>query len=147
MLMSVLVVYCNHLNSVSVCCSLMCMFANCHVFIKCNAGRNTLCWILPRLLCYTLNKSFKWYIVYICRVFRKGLIVYEFYPYFDLECVINTNNFVYADLKSSCQFQSTKKWWHLKQNCVLSQNKQDTENIVYLSNFLRGYFQMTSKMC
>ena len=29
---------------------------------------------------YTLNKSSKWYIVYICRVLQKGLIAHEFYP-------------------------------------------------------------------
>ena len=28
---------------------------------------------------YTLNKSSKWYIVYICRVFQKGLIVDKFF--------------------------------------------------------------------
>ena len=29
---------------------------------------------------YTLNKSFKWYKVYICRVLQKGFIADEFYP-------------------------------------------------------------------
>ena len=29
---------------------------------------------------YTLNKSSKWYIVYIWRVFQKGLIADKFYP-------------------------------------------------------------------
>ena len=34
--------------------------------------------LLAPTFCYTLNKSSKWYIVYICRVFQKGLFADEF---------------------------------------------------------------------
>ena len=67
--------------------------------------------------------------------FKKGLFAFEFYPYFDLESIITTNNFVFVHLKSSCQYRFTKKRWNRKQNGVLSQNKQDTENVVHLSTF------------
>ena len=33
---------------------------------------------------YTLNKSSKGYIVYICKVVQKGWGAGKFYPYFDL---------------------------------------------------------------
>ena len=69
---------------------------------------------------YTLNKSSKWYIVRICRVFQEGLIADEFYPYSDLKYIIKTNNFVFVHLKSSFQYQFTRKTmaskakWRLK---------------------------------
>ena len=73
----------------------------------------------------------KGYIVYICRVFKRGLIVDEFYPWY-----VGLR----VHLKSGCQYQFTRKRWHLKQNGVFSKNKQDTENDVHLSTqvFLRG---------
>ena len=58
---------------------------------------------------YTLNKSSKWYIVYICRVSRKGLYADKFYPYFDFQCIIKIQNVVYVHFKSSCQYQFTDK--------------------------------------
>ena len=69
---------------------------------------------------YTLNKSSKWYIVYICRVFLKGLSADKFCPYYDLKRKIKTNNFVFVHFKSSCQYQFTSKTvtakakWRLK---------------------------------
>ena len=45
----------------------------------------------------------------------------EFYPWFDLECIIKTNNDVFVHWKSSCQNQFTRKTmtskakWRLKQ--------------------------------
>ena len=54
---------------------------------------------------YTLNKSSKWYIVYSCRVFRKGLNADKLYPYFDFQCIIKIQNSVH--FKSSFQYQFT----------------------------------------
>ena len=56
---------------------------------------------------YTLNKSSKCYIVYICRVFRKGLNADKLYPYFDFQCIIKIQNFVFVHFKSSFQYQFT----------------------------------------
>ena len=58
---------------------------------------------------YTLNKSSKWFIVHIWRVFQTGLFADEFYQKFEVESIIKTNNFVFVHLKSSCQYQFTKK--------------------------------------
>ena len=58
--------------------------------------------------------------MYMCRVFQKGLIVDEFYPEFNFECIIKTNIFVFFLLKSYHQNQSTRKTmafkpkWRLK---------------------------------
>ena len=68
---------------------------------------------------YTHHKSSKWYIVCICRGFQKGLIADEFYPSYNLECIIKTN-YVFVHLKSSCQYRFTRKMmaskakWRLK---------------------------------
>ena len=48
---------------------------------------------------------------------------------------LKTNNFFFVHVKSICQYQFTRKWWHLKQKGVFSQNKQDTENSLHLSAF------------
>ena len=48
---------------------------------------------------YTLNKSSKWYTVYICRVFRKGLNADKFYPYLDFQCTIKIHSFDFAIFK------------------------------------------------
>ena len=58
---------------------------------------------------YTLNKSSKWYIVYICMVFRKGLSADKFYPYFAFESIIKIRNFIFVHFKFSCQSQLTSK--------------------------------------
>ena len=70
---------------------------------------------------YTLNKSSKWYIVYICRVFLRGLIVDEFYPWFYLECINKTNNFVFIHLKSSCQYEFNRKTMASKSKMAFKQ--------------------------
>ena len=70
---------------------------------------------------YTLYKSSEWYIVYICMLFQRVLIVDEFFLCFGLERIIKTNNFVFIHLKSSCHFQFIRKTmvsnakWQLKQ--------------------------------
>ena len=38
----------------------------------------------------------------------------------------------------SFEVQFTRKRWHLKQNGILSKNKQDTGNVLHLSNFSQG---------
>ena len=58
---------------------------------------------------YTLNKSSKWYIMFICRVFRKGLNADIFYIYFDFQCIIKMHDFSFVHFKSSCQYQFTGK--------------------------------------
>ena len=72
---------------------------------------------------YTLSKSSKWYIVYICRVFHKGLIADKFYPWFNLECIIRTNNFVFIHLKFSCQNRFTRKMMASKATSRLKQEE------------------------
>ena len=84
---------------------------------------------------YTLNNSSKWYIAYICRVFRKGLNADKSYYYFNFLWIIKIHNVVFVHFMSSCQYQLPAKHWHLKQNGVLSQNNQDAENVVHPSNF------------
>ena len=69
---------------------------------------------------YTLNKSSKWYIEYICRVFQKGLNADKSFHYFDFLCIINISNVVFIHFKSSYQYQFTSKTmtskakWRLK---------------------------------
>ena len=91
---------------------------------KFNIGRHVL-FIYPLLLCYhthyTLNKSSKWYIVYISRVFPKGLNADKSYHYFGFLCIINISNVLCIHFKSSYQYQFTGKTmssqakWRLKQ--------------------------------
>ena len=69
---------------------------------------------------YTLNKSSKWYIVYICRVFRKGLNADKSYHYFDFLWKIKIHNVIFVHFEFSCQYQFTSKTmtpkakWRLK---------------------------------
>ena len=76
---------------------------------------------------YTINKSSKWYIVYICKVFQKGWRAGKFYPYFDFECIIKIHNFAFANFKSSCQYQFTSQT--IASEAIVSQNKQYTESV------------------
>ena len=68
----------------------------------------------------TLNKMSKWYIVYICRVYRKGLNADKSYHYFDFLWIIKKHNVVFVHFKSGCKYQFTGKTmtskakWRLK---------------------------------
>ena len=76
--------------------------------------------VWQKIFAYTLNKSSKWYIVHICRVFQTGLFADKFYQNFEVESLIKTNNFVFVHLKPSCQYPFTRKTmaskakWRLK---------------------------------
>ena len=69
---------------------------------------------------YTLNKSSKWYIVYICKVFRIGLNADKYHHYCDFLCIIKIVNVLFVHFESSCQYQFTDKTmtskakWRLK---------------------------------
>ena len=68
---------------------------------------------------------------------------------------MKTNNFVVVHFKSSLPVLQ----WHLKQNGVLSQNKQNTENVLHLlifcqrivsdvfKNKLNDYFHQNCRNC
>ena len=69
-----------------------------HVETK-NKGKMHFAWAYYDV--YTLNRSSKWYIVYICRVFQKGLNADKFYHDFDFLYTINICNVVFIHFKSS----------------------------------------------
>ena len=102
-------------------------------------------------LLYTLNKSSKLYIVYICRVLQNGLIAGEIYPLLYLEYIIQTNNVVFVHFKSSCQYQFTRKTmaskakWRLTpegkrfRKCCVSLNLLSDGSRRWLKNVLKDY--------
>ena len=93
------------------------------------------------------KKFYKCYIVYICRVFQKGLNADKSYHYFDFLCKINISNVVFIHFKSRNQSQFSGKTmtsqakWRLKPKQLKMQNM-----LCICQTFARGWFQITSKV-
>ena len=91
---------------------------------------------------YTLNKSSKWYIVYICRVFQKEWSADKFYPYFDVDASlrhITSSLFIPSPFVNI--ILPTKRW-HLKQNGVL---RYFVPQVPITGKMLNGYLMFSIK--